>query len=801
MIGSGAEPRRPPRARRSRPQWLAKRPTRVDLRAGGTSRDLAVLAPVRRGAAPGPRARRTGRAGRPGRRAPGRHGRPVADQPDARPRPDRRPRGPATLRRHQRLPPQRRRPLHQPADAGRRAAHRRRRRPRHAPPLRPARRRARTDEGRARRSRCSTTGQHELVRAMVSDPRQVALALAPAGSGKTTAMSVLAGSATTSGTTTSAWPRRRRPRRCSARRPGCRPRRSPSSTTPSPRGSDPGIGPRTVIVIDEAGMADTPTLDRVIAACCDRGARVRLIGDDQQLAAVGAGGVLRDIATTHGAVRLEEVVRFADPVEAQRVPRPARRRPSRARVLPRPRPRPHRRRRHLPGRRPRRLGRTEQAAGRECLMLAPTRDLVARLNHGARASPPGRRATQRRGRAGRRQPGLRRRHRPDPTQRPPPRHQRHRLGQERRPLDRHRASPGRQSCTSVTCAPRLQVTLPAEYVAAHVELGYATTVHAAQGCTADVMHGILTGAEDRQLLYTMLTRGRAENHLHLVADAADALTPSSSCPASTSSSPPSRSSTASSDRDGAAVSATTELAHAISPATQLHEAAQRYADAVTDGDAPPARADAEDALEAAGADHCRGCRASPIEVREHPEWSTLPHRARRPGHHARRPVRRTTELPPPSWRFNDVLTTELREDVIVWRAANGVPDDDRSLARPTPADCAADRYARHLQRQVDGLYPASVRAMGSQRRGRHRRTRTPRRTHPRPGPRARTTRAHRAERRAHPPSGDSPRKPLPDEHRVEALTYRVQRMVTQWRGVDAPGTRPAPTRPAAGLEL
>ena len=44
---------------------------------------------------------------------------------------------------------------------------------------------------------------------------------------------------------------------------------------------------------------------------------MRLIGDDQQLAAIGAGGVLRDIAPTHGAVRLDEVVRFADPVEAE----------------------------------------------------------------------------------------------------------------------------------------------------------------------------------------------------------------------------------------------------------------------------------------------------------------------------------------------------------------------------------------------------------------------------------------------------------------------------------------------------
>ena len=46
-------------------------------------------------------------------------------------------------------------------------------------------------------------------------------------------------------------------------------------------------------------------------------------------------------------------------------------------------------------------------------------------------------------------------------------------------------------------------------------LGYATTIHAAQGVTADTMHGLLTGQESRQQLYTMLTRGRHANHLYL----------------------------------------------------------------------------------------------------------------------------------------------------------------------------------------------------------------------------------------------------------------------------------------------
>jgi hypothetical protein len=59
------------------------------------------------------------------------------------------------------------------------------------------------------------------------------------------------------------------------------------------------------------------------------------------------------------------------------------------------------------------------------------------------------------------------------------------------------------------------VTLPAAYVQTSVELGYASTVHTAQGVTADTVHGAVTGEESRQQLYTMLTRGRSANHVYL----------------------------------------------------------------------------------------------------------------------------------------------------------------------------------------------------------------------------------------------------------------------------------------------
>ena len=40
---------------------------------------------------------------------------------------------------------------------------------------------------------------------------------------------------------------------------------------------------------------------------------------------------------------------------------------------------------------------------------------------------------------------------------------------------------------------QLTVRLPTEYVQASTGLGYATTIHAAQGVSADTMHGLLAG--------------------------------------------------------------------------------------------------------------------------------------------------------------------------------------------------------------------------------------------------------------------------------------------------------------------
>jgi hypothetical protein len=54
-----------------------------------------------------------------------------------------------------------------------------------------------------------------------------------------------------------------------------------------------------------------------------------------------------------------------------------------------------------------------------------------------------------------------------------------------------------------------------DYLTEHICLGYATTVHAAQGVTADTTHAVLGSTASRNLLYVAMSRGRARNTAYL----------------------------------------------------------------------------------------------------------------------------------------------------------------------------------------------------------------------------------------------------------------------------------------------
>ena len=430
-------------------------------------------------------------------------------------------------------------------------------------------------------------GQVALVRQMATSGARLQLAIAPAGAGKTTAMQTLAAAWTEAGGTVIGLA----PSAAAAAQLRDQINAHTDTLAKLTWSADQHdlpdwarrIGPSTLVVIDEAGMADTLTLDAAVHFIVGRGGSVRLVGDDQQLAAIGAGGVLRDIAHTHGAVRLTELHRFTDPAEG-------------AASLALRDGRPEALGFYLDQRRVH-VGdltaltedvfsawQTDRSSGLDAIMLAPTRELVSQLNQRARAH---RLATE-----------------PDSNQR-----EASRLAML---ADGNPASVGEQVITrtnnrtlrltatdwvkngdrwtvlkvnrggDLTVRHRRNgrtVRLPASYVQESVELGYATTVHTAQGVTADTMHGLVTGEESRQQLYTMLTRGRIANHLYLQVvgdgDPHSLIRPETVHP-----------STATElleqilARDGAPRSATTLQRDQHDPAVRLADAAGHYVDAL-----------------------------------------------------------------------------------------------------------------------------------------------------------------------------------------------------------------------------
>lgn len=66
----------------------------------------------------------------------------------------------------------------------------------------------------------------------------------------------------------------------------------------------------------------------------------------------------------------------------------------------------------------------------------------------------------------------------------------------------------------------------------------------------------------------------------------------------------------------------------------------------------------------------------------------------------------------PEWmaRYDgDVLTPELRRKLAVWRAAVGVPDNQRTMAGPVPRDDREASYHRHLTQRIGAKYGEAVR--------------------------------------------------------------------------------------------
>jgi hypothetical protein len=162
-----------------------------------------------------------------------------------------------------------------------------------------------------------TAGQVAMITAVCTSGRGVELVLGVAGAGKTTAIDVVRDGFETAGyrvigTSISGQ---------AARTLGSEAHITESPTTASLLWrldhGQLGLDARSVIVADEAGLADDPSVLRLLAAAETAGAKVVMVGDHRQLGAVGPAGSLEALVGRHGdgVHVLDENVRQVDPGE------------------------------------------------------------------------------------------------------------------------------------------------------------------------------------------------------------------------------------------------------------------------------------------------------------------------------------------------------------------------------------------------------------------------------------------------------------------------------------------------------
>ncbi|GAA3858625.1 hypothetical protein GCM10022243_25350 [Saccharothrix violaceirubra] len=359
--------------------------------------------------------------------------------------------------------------------------------------------------------------QRALVHAFTTSGKALSVAIGPPGSGKSTALRAVATAWTTTGGKVIGL--------------------APSATAAAVLGQMLGIHADTLhrlvhthdhglptpvrqgdmLLVDEAGMAGTRLLDRLRHIAEEHGAVVRLVGDHRQLGAVETGGALRLLHNETGGVELTHLHRFTNPDEAHAV-LAVRRGDRDAANWYSTNDRLH------GGPEPAVLDRlytdwlADREAGRTSIMSSDTNTVTAALS--ARA-----------------QSDLRTKGIVEPTG--VPLHDGNQAGQgdlvvtrlNRRDLRIARGDHVKNGdlWTVLNRNPdgSLKVrhhvhhrttTLPADYVARHVELGYAATIHRTQGITVEVNRAHLSRHATRELAAVATSRGTTENHLYLPTD-------------------------------------------------------------------------------------------------------------------------------------------------------------------------------------------------------------------------------------------------------------------------------------------
>ncbi|KQY48319.1 hypothetical protein ASD18_12200 [Cellulomonas sp. Root137] len=283
-----------------------------------------------------------------------------------------------------------------------------------------------------------------------------------------------------------------------------------------------------LVIVDEASLAGTLTLDTIVTQAGTTGAKVLLVGDHGQLSAVDAGGAFALLADRARPARLTSLWRFSHPWEAAASlglrdgdPRVVEEYVEHDRV--------HAGAAEAMLEDAYTAWATDVEDGVDAILIAPDARTVAALNARAHrdrvadglvtgdgvASASGERIG-----VGDRIVTRRNERTLHPAGAGP--HSYVRNGDlwtvtHTNPDGSLTASRTRSS-TGVGAA---SVLLPADYVAQDVELGYASTTHRAQGITVDHTHVLAHPGMARENLYVAMTRGRHANYVYVALDAVD----------------------------------------------------------------------------------------------------------------------------------------------------------------------------------------------------------------------------------------------------------------------------------------
>lgn len=286
-----------------------------------------------------------------------------------------------------------------------------------------------------------------------------------------------------------------------------------------------GFSAGQLVILDEASLAGTLSLDRITGLAASTGAKVLLVGDYAQLQSVDAGGAFGLLAHSRDDVpELVDVHRFTHPWEKTTSLDLRHGRPEAIDFY-------EEHSRIVDGETETMVDaafeawRADRAAGRSSILISDSNESVAALNSRARTDlildgtvhGPREATLHDDSRAAIGDTVITRRN----DRRLVAGRGWVRNGDRWTVLDVR--TDGAVVARRLGATRGCSVVLPAAYGAEHLELGYAVTSYRAQGVTTDTAHVLVDSSMTRENLYVAMTRGRELNRAYVAVDRPDSL--------------------------------------------------------------------------------------------------------------------------------------------------------------------------------------------------------------------------------------------------------------------------------------